>query len=189
MNAGSEALEWTGALDTSAPPILSLSTNAPSNLLGGGASHTINVTVDTTGLVGGLTLTTSMTINAVDRLNGRLATGSPVVVPITVNVVPVAMQLSTTNLSFTTTQGNNPGIQSITIANTHGNMLTWTAGPPSQTWLTIDPTHGSDAPGATSSVKFSVDAMNLATGTYYATVTIAPSVGAPVTVTITLTIV
>jgi len=187
-NSGSEALNWTATLGTGVPGIVSLSTGSGTNLAGG-ADTTSNVSVDTTGFTSGSTFTTSITIHAVDVPTGESAIGSPVTIPITINVVPAVMQLSTTNLSFKTTAGSNPALQSIALTNTDSNILAWTAGTPSQGWLTADPPQGSEVPGATSSVNFSVDAMNLAPGTYSATVTITPSVGLPAAVTAVLTVV
>ncbi|MDQ6660313.1 MAG: hypothetical protein M3Z24_05040, partial [Chloroflexota bacterium] len=59
---------------------------------------------------------------------------------------------------------------------------------PSQPWLSVDVTSGSDASGATSTINFSVNATGLAAGSYSATEVITPSVGKPVTITVNLTV-
>jgi len=98
------------------------------------------------------------------------------------------MQVNPTSLSFTTTVGNNPPTQTITITNTGGDGLTWTAGAPDQPWLTVSPTSDSDASGGNSTLTFSVNVTGMAAGPYSSNVIITPSVGAPVTVIVTLTI-
>jgi Viral BACON domain len=82
----------------------------------------------------------------------------------------------------------DPAVQTINVQNTGGDTLTWTAGQPSQPWLTVTPTTGSDTAGQSTPLTLSVDVANLIAGTYTATVVITPSVGTPVKVTVTLTI-
>ncbi|HYX50571.1 MAG TPA: hypothetical protein VE843_12550, partial [Ktedonobacteraceae bacterium] len=59
---------------------------------------------------------------------------------------------------------------------------------PSQTWLVVTPKTGSDAAGQVTPLTFRVNVKGLTAGTYNATVIITPSVGTPVTVSVTLTI-
>ena len=98
--------------------------------------------------------------------------------------------LSATALAFTTTAGTNPTTQTINIQNPGGNTLTWTVGTSSQPWLTVTPTTGSDTTGQSTLLTFNVNAIGLAASSvpYTATVVITPSVGAAVTVTVTLTV-
>jgi BACON domain-containing protein len=98
------------------------------------------------------------------------------------------MVLSLNALTFTTTVGNNPTAQTINVQNTGGGTLTWTAGTPSQKWLAVTPTTGSDAAGQTTPLAFSVDVTGMTAGTYSAAVIITPSVGKPVTVNVKLKI-
>jgi hypothetical protein len=148
----------------------------------------MSVIVDATGLPGGTTVTTSVVISAIDPITSLAVTGSPVTLPLTINIPPPQMVLSTTALAFATTAGTNPMAQTINVQNPGGNTLTWTAGAPSLTWLTVTPTTGSDAIGQSTPLTFNVNVTGLVAGTYIATVVITPSVGAAVTVTVTLTI-
>lgn len=186
-NSGGEPLNWTAVLDSGAPSFVSLSATS-GNGLAGGSGTTINVIVDATGLQGGSTYTTSATINAIDPLTGNAIAGSPATVPITINIAPPAMQLSSSSLSFSTNVGINPSAQIVTITNTGGNSLAWTVGTPSQSWLSVSPASGSDDAGQSSPLTFSVDVTGLAAGTYSATVDMTPSSGNVVTVTAALTI-
>jgi Viral BACON domain len=186
-NTGGEPLNWTATLGAGAPGFVSLSASGGTNLAGG-ASTTVNVLVDATGVQGGSTFTTSVIISAIDPITGQAVAGSPSTVPITINIAPPQMALSATSLTFTTTAGTNPAAQPLTIQNTGGGTLTWTAGAPSAAWLTGTPTTGSDTSQASSTATFSVDVTGLSPGTYTATVVITPSAGSAVTVTVTLTV-
>ncbi|HET7641740.1 MAG TPA: hypothetical protein VFK47_23715, partial [Ktedonobacteraceae bacterium] len=59
---------------------------------------------------------------------------------------------------------------------------------PSQTWLSLGLTSGSNNAGATSIIPFNIDTTGLASGTYSATVVITPSVGQAQTITVMLTV-
>ncbi|HLH62931.1 MAG TPA: hypothetical protein VKV20_14715 [Ktedonobacteraceae bacterium] len=186
-NAGGEPLNWTAALDPNAPSFVSLSATSGTGLVGG-TGTSIDVIVDASGLQGGTTYTTSATISAIDPITGNAVVGSPVTVPITINIAPPTMQLSSDSLTFTANVGVNPDTQAITITNTGGNSLTWTTDTPSQSWLAVSPTSGSDDAGQSSSLTFAVDVTGLSAGTYSATVDITPSSGNVVTVTVSLTV-
>jgi hypothetical protein len=188
-NTGGSPLNWSAALASGAPSYVTITTPA-SGTLAAGASATLTISVNTTGVPPGTTASTSVTISATNPATGTAVTGSPATVPISITVTapPPAMQLSTTSLSFTTTAGSNPPPQTITITNTGGGTLNWTAGTPSQPWLSVAPSSGSDAAGGTSTPSFNVNASGLAAGTYTATVTVTPSGGASQTITVTLTV-
>jgi Viral BACON domain len=187
-NTGGESLNWSAALAASAPSYVTI-TPASGSLLGG-ATATITVTVNATGLPAGTTASTSVTISATDPLTGGAVSGSPSVVPISITVTapPAAMQLSATALTFTTTVGVNPSAQTLTVTNTGGGTLNWTAGVPSQPWLTVTPASGSDAAGATSTPSFNVNVTGMIVGTYTATVDFTAPGGISQIVTVTLTI-
>ena len=180
-------MNWTAALDSGAPTFVSLSVAAGKNLAGG-ASTSVDVIVDATGVPGGSTFTTSMTVRAIDPTTGNTVAGSPASIPITITIPSPAMQLSTTVLAYSATVGVNPASQSISLTNTGGDGLTWSAGTPSQSWLTLGLTSGSDNAGATSTIPFNVNVAGLASGPYTATVVITPSVGSAVIVTVSLTV-
>jgi hypothetical protein len=185
-NTGKASLSWTAELEAGAPACLSL--EIPTNLkLAGEAETTFNVHIDATGLTSGSTLTTNLIVNAFDPQTGKPIQGSPVTIPITVNVVSPTMQFSLTVLDFTATPGTNPPSQTIDITNKDSNQLEWTIDKPLQAWLTISPLNGNVAPGETSSVTFSVDITDLTSGTYYANVAVLPSAGPSTIVTAKLT--
>jgi Viral BACON domain len=186
-NTGGEPLNWTAALATGAPSFVSLSAGSGTNLVGG-TSTSISVNVNAAGVPGGSSFQTSVIVSAVDPITGLAVTGSPSTVSLTINISPPPMSLSLSNLAFTTTVGNNPAAQNITIQNTGGGTLTWTAGTPSQPWLTVTPTSGSDAGSQSSQIAFNVDVTGMTAGTYHATVRIIPTPGTAVKVKITLTI-
>ena len=188
-NSGGSALNWTAALGIGAPSYVSLSAVSGTNLAGG-TTASISLIVNATGLAGGTSVTTSVVISAIDPLTGHPVTGSPVDVPVTINIPPPLMMLSATALAFTTTAGTNPSVKTINIQNPGGNTLTWTVGTSSQPWLTVTPTTGSDTTGQSTLLTFNVNAIGLAASSvpYTATVVITPSVGAAVTVTVTLTV-
>lgn len=181
-NTGNEPLSWTAELDSGSPAFISLAATSGMNLIGG-TDTTLSVNINTVGITGTSAFTASMTVNAFDPQTGKATIGSPVRVSITINVVPPTMQLSATSLDFTATSGNNTTSQTIDITNTDSNTLTWTIDEPPQTWLTVSPLTGNNAPGDTSSVTFSMDGKDLISGDYYANITIAPSVGTPAIVT------
>ena len=204
------ALNWTAALDPDAPNYFSLPTASGTNLVGG-TTTSIGVIVNTAGLVGGTTVTTNVVIRAIDSVTEQPVAGSPVTVPITVNI-PLSPQpsptpppqpsptpspqpsptpqsiVSTNALAFTTTAGTNPAAQTINVQNPDSNTLKWTVGTPSTAWLTVSPTTGSDTAGQTTPITFNVDVTGLTAGTYTATVIITSSVGSPVTMNVVLTI-
>jgi BACON domain-containing protein len=97
-----------------------------------------------------------------------------------------ALAVSPTSLSFTGTQnGPNPATQAISVVNTSGGPMSWTASD-NQPWLSVSPASGS-APG---SITVSVTTSGLAPGTYNGTVTVtaAGATNSPRTVAVALTV-
>jgi hypothetical protein len=187
-NTGGMPLNWSAALASGAPSFVSLSATSGTNLAGG-ASTSVSVIVDASGVSGGSTFTTGVTIDAIDPLTGNAVSGSPVTVTVTINIAAPAMQLSAVALNYTITANVNPAAQSITISNTGGGGLTWQAGAPSQAWLTLGLTSGDVTSQTSSPVSFNVNAAGLISGTTYtATVVITPSVGSAQMVTVTVTV-
>jgi hypothetical protein len=129
-----------------------------------------------------------VTVNATDPITHNPVAGGPATIPITINIASPAMHLDTTTLTYASSVGVNPQPQSVNLTNSGGDGLTWTAGSPSQSWLTLGMTQGSDNNQQSSTIPFNVDVTGLASGTYTAMVTITPSVGAAQTITVTLTI-
>jgi hypothetical protein len=99
--------------------------------------------------------------------------------------VPPAIGASPTHLSFAATQGGtNPATQTVTISNTGGGTLSWSASD-NATWLTASPTSGT----GNGTVTLSVITGTLATGSYSGTVTLSGATGVtPVTVPVTFTL-
>ena len=188
-NSGGSPLNWSAALASGAPAYVTIASPA-SGTLAAGANATLTISVNATGLAPGTTASTSVTISAVNAATGGTVSGSPATVPISITITapPPAMQLSATSLSFTTTAGTNPTPQTITITNTGGGTLNWTAGTPSQPWLTVTPASGSDAAGVTSTPAFNINVTGMTAGSYSATVSITAPGGISQTVTVTLTI-
>lgn len=188
-NTATGGLNWKATLQPGAPAFVSLSATSGTNL-SGGQNATVNVSVNATGVASGQ-YKTSVQISATDVGTGLTLSNSPITIPVTINVTaPPVMKLSTTSLSFSTTTGSNPADQTIQLSNTGGGTLTWSAGKPSQSWLSVSPSSGSSAAGSSSTLTFSINASGLAASTtaYQATVVITPSDGPAVTVTITLTV-
>src|SRR5207248_2812755 len=79
---------------------------------------------------------------------------------------PPELFVSPTELTLVTAPASSGNSQSATLTNRGGGILTWSAGPASQPWLTITPTSGSISAGASSSLTIAVDVTGLALGTY-----------------------
>jgi len=77
--------------------------------------------------------------------------------------------------------------QSVIVTNPGADPVTWTASvPPDASWLQVSPASDSEAPGATSTITFSVDATHLQPGVYRTVVTITPAGGTPIQVIVSL---
>jgi hypothetical protein len=117
------------------------------------------------------------------------ATGaSPVPVPVTFTVatapVPPAIGASPTSLSFAATQsGANPATQTVTISNTGGGTLNWSA-IPNTTWLAISPASGTGNGTATVSVTTGI----LTAGSYNGNITLSATGASNMTIPVTFTV-
>lgn len=99
-------------------------------------------------------------------------------------VVPPAIGASPASLSFAATQGGtDPATQTLSINNTGGGTLSWTASD-NAAWLTLSPTSGT-GDGA---VTLSVSTGTLAVGSYSGTVTMNAPGASSVTVPVMFTI-
>ncbi|MEO8971019.1 MAG: hypothetical protein ABI406_05380 [Ktedonobacteraceae bacterium] len=185
-NTGGEPLNWTAAIDPGAPGFVSLSASSGNGLVSG-TNVSVNVIVNATGLAGGSTYNTGVMISAIDPITGNTVSGSPATVAITINVTPFSMHLNTNTLSFTTTFGVNPPPQVVTLTNNGGDG-SWSAGPPSQSWVSLNPTSGTIPSGSSAPVTFTVNVTGMSSGPYSATVVITSSGGNTTTVNINLTI-
>ena len=95
------------------------------------------------------------------------------------------LSVSPTSLAFTGVLGGaNPASQSVSISNTGAGTLNWAVSDDA-TWLTLNPTSGTNAGTVTASVSTAA----LAAGTYGATITVTGNAAnAPRTVAVTLTV-
>ncbi len=98
---------------------------------------------------------------------------------------PPAIGLSPTSFGFSGSQGANPPSQTLSISNTGGGTLTWTASS-NATWLSVSPTSGT----APSSATVSVTTAGLAAGSYSGTITVSASgvSNSPQTAAVSLTV-
>ncbi|MBH0179908.1 MAG: BACON domain-containing protein, partial [Nitrospira sp.] len=168
-NTGGGTLSWTASENAG---WLSLSQTS------GSGNTSVRVNVTTGGLVAG-TYSGSIIISA----SGASSVTVPVMFTVTSTAVPV-IQASPMSFVFAATQGGaNPGYQTLTITNTGGGTLNWTASE-SAGWLSLSQTSGS----GDASVRVSVTTGTLAVGTYSRAITIGATGASSVTVSVTFTI-
>ena len=144
---------------------------------------------------GPVTLTVATgTLPAGTTSSGIISISAPGATPVTVPVsftvtaapVPPAIGMSPTSLSFTAQQGgSNPAAQMLTISNTGGSTLSWSASD-TASWLTLNPGAGTGNGMLTASVSTN----GLAAGTYNTTLTLAATgaTNTPRTVPVILTV-
>ena len=116
------------------------------------------------------------------------ATGaSPVIVPVsfTVTTAPVAPAIgaSPASFSFTAQAGSNPATQTLTISNTGGGTLNWTASD-NAAWLTLSTASGTGNGPTT----LTVNTATLTAGSYNALITLSATGATSVTVPVALTV-
>ncbi|HZU65871.1 MAG TPA: BACON domain-containing carbohydrate-binding protein [Ktedonobacteraceae bacterium] len=169
-------LNWTTALNPPSSTWLTL-TPASGSIKTGGEVATIQVSVNTTGLLPG-TYSAQVAINATDN-SGAPAQGSPQTFTVTLTVVlPCTFQSPPSPLLFTALEGQpaSPASQTFTIAETGGCSypVSWTAvgDPNSTTWLSFTPISGSDG-GTGSLVTVTIASTNMAPGTYTGQITVS----------------
>jgi hypothetical protein len=100
---------------------------------------------------------------------------------------PPTIGYSPTSFSFTATQGGlSPSNQSLNIWNEGGETLSWNVSNNATSWLSLNPTSGTD----TRTVILSVNIAGLTAGTYNATITITATdaTNSPLSVPVALTI-
>ncbi len=170
-NTGGSTLSWTATKTQSWLTLSSASGTAPA---------TLSIGVNTAGLTAA-TYTDTVTINA----SG--VGGSPATVTVTLNLSAAAnpvLSVSTGTLTFgASAGGSNPAAQPVTISNTGGGTLNWTA-TKTQSWLTLSSASGT----APASLSIGVETAGLTAATYTDTVTISSigATGSPATITVTL---
>ncbi len=145
----------------------------------GTGNGTIALTVTTSSLTAG-TYNTTIRVNAV----GTPAITIPVNLTVAPAPVPPAIGTNPTGLSFTVQQGGgNPAARTLSISNTGGGTLRWTASD-NAAWLTLSPASGTN----NGAISVSAATGSLIVGTYSGTIAIsapgARSTSVPVTFTV-----
>jgi uncharacterized protein (TIGR03437 family) len=115
------------------------------------------------------------------------ATGSPAVIPVTLNVASVSLTATPSKLSFSyQVGGTQPAAQTISVGDSSNVSFTATAAtvPAGGTWLSVTPGSGN----ASASLSVSVNTTGLAANTYNGTITIAASGATSQVVSVTLVV-
>jgi uncharacterized protein (TIGR03437 family) len=170
-NTGGGTLAWSASTSAS---WLALSPTS------GAAPGTLSVSLNPAGLAAG-SYTGGVQITAVG------AAGSPASIAVTLAVqAPPTLVIAPASLTFSyATGGAVPAAQTVSITNTGGGTLAWTASS-SVYWLTLSPASG----GAPGTLSVSLNPANLAAGTYTGAVQItAPgATGSPASIAVTLVV-
>lgn len=168
--AGTTAYNWSASSNASWLTLSSTAGTTP-------ASTTLSVNIS--GLSSG-THNGTITITATGAVN------SPITVPVTLVVYTPVIAANPASLNFTAVLGGaNPSSKQLTINNTTGGTLNWSAVDDAN-WLTMDKTSGT----APTSTNISVNITGLAAGSYNGTITVT-SVNAsnsPFTIPVTLSV-
>jgi hypothetical protein len=168
-NPGGGTLSWS-ATDNAA--WLSLS---PASGTGTGAV-TANVA---TGTLTAGSYSGTITLSA----TGTASVTIPVTLTVTAAPVPPAIGMSPMSLSFTSQAGANPATQTLTVSNTGGGTLSWSASD-SAAWLALSPASGTGNGAVTASVATGT----LTAGSYSGTITLSATGATSVTVPVTFTV-
>ena len=173
-NTGDGTLSWTASDNA---PWLTLS---PASGTGDGA---VTLTVTTAALAAG-SYSATVTLNATEA--------NPVTVPVQFTVatasVPPAIGVSPASLSFTARKGgSDPATQTLSISNTGGGTLNWTA-VDNAPWLTLLTLLGQASGTGNGAMTVSVSTGSLAVGTYTGSITISATGASSVTVPVTFNI-
>ncbi len=171
-NTGGGSMNWTASEGVS---WLSLSPGSGTN------AGTVTVTPSITGLTAG-TYTTDVTIAA----PGAGGTPKTVAVTLTVDPPPPVLDVTPASLSFSGTAGAaDPAAKTLSIANTGGETLNWTASD-NATWMSVAPGSGTNA----GTVTVTPSITGLTAGTYTANVTLSATgaTGSPKAIPVTLTL-
>ena len=168
-NTGGGTLNWNASESTT---WLSLS---PASGTGNG-SMTASVVTGS--------LTAGSYSDVVTLSGGAGVTTVPVSFTVTAAPVPPAIGASPTSLAFTATQGGaNPAAQTLSISNTGGGTLTWSASD-NAAWLTLSPSTGT----GNGTVALNAATGTLTPATYSGTITLSGGGVTPVTVPVSFTI-
>lgn len=131
------------------------------------------------------------------QVNSGNATNAPQSISVTMNLTSnPQIGKSPASLTFTTGIGVNPAAQPVTITNTGGGSLGWSAAsavntPAAGTWLSLTgTTTGTLASGLNANFNAAVDVTGLAAGTYSGTITLtaAGATNSPQAIPVTLNV-
>lgn len=178
-NAGGGQISWSAKSDAAW-----LTLSPKSGSFSGSAAATL--TADRTDLApqaytGHLTFTQQGNSSALQVLN----------VTMTVNTIPANLALSTTSLAYTGTTAQNPSAQTMTLQNTGGQPLDWSATPATSdgaNWLSVSLASGHLAPGTSTALTISSGSTGLAVGSYLGAVDFSYTGGPTQQVNVTLTV-
>jgi len=182
-NSDIGTLDWVASVNTAGGGWLTL---LPTS---GTAPTTVTARVSTRNLMAG---TYNGTITITSSSEGIANSPQSLPVSLTIQTVsPPMIVMSSTSLTFTTDQGTNPTAQSITVGNSGGGTLAWTASATAAgggNWLSVTPLSGS----AGDALRVTVNSATLAPGSYAGTITINSSstgvTNSPQTIPVTLTV-
>ena len=144
-----------------------------------GASETITIAVDATGLLKG-TQTANISVAATGltakTLTAQLTIGQ-------------ALTLNPAALNLTVTAGSNPADQTVTLANASDLVVPWTASSDAG-WLTMNTTSGTLAANGQATLPvIKINALSLVAGTYEGTISITSTAAvSPVSLSVKLTV-
>jgi hypothetical protein len=169
-NTGGGTLSWSASNGT---PWLSLSSTS------GTGSGMIGVNVSTGTLTAG-NYSGTVILNA----TGAPSVIVPVIFTVTAAPVPPAIGASPASFAFTATQGgNNPANQTLSISNTGGGTLSWSASD-NAPWLTLSPASGT----GNGTVTLTAATGTLTVGTHNGTVTVTATGATTRTVPVAFTV-
>src|SRR5207249_4043996 len=148
------------------------------SLVSGSPAANVTVSVDISALVAG-TYTATIVFTGGAGVESR---SLPVSLTVT---APPEIAYSPSSLTFASQQGSSPANQSLTISNSGGGTLAWTA-TKTASWLTLSATSGT----APSTITISASQAGMAAGTYQTTVSIAATGASntPLSVAVTFTV-
>ncbi|MDA8099543.1 MAG: FG-GAP-like repeat-containing protein [Nitrospiraceae bacterium] len=179
-NSGSGTVSWTASADQ---PWILLSKASGTVLPAGQAPSTdvLSVGADISNLIPGA-YSGSVTIDS--------GFGQKDTISVTLSVVPAPTLVTNGTMNLSTTKGNSPAAQPVTISATNViSPLTWSASP-NVAWLAISPASAVINPASpSSSAMMSVNATGMAVGSYSGVITItAPGALTSANITVNLRI-
>ena len=143
---------------------------AGATTIAAGGNQALTVTVTSASLAPGV-------YTGVIRVSDANATNDPqdVAVSVTVNAAPVISRTPAT-LTFTAKRTTNPVTQDITLTNSGGASMTWSAAATMATgsgWLAVSPASGTLSAGASTTLTVTVTSSALTTGSYTGNIAIS----------------